>query len=318
MCEKMEDIQKFLENFISFNNDGVPSFPEIRNLIDSIIPCFYGIKKDIVKELKEAEELQNFSQKVNYICDGCPIHNVAKIESDEGKPVRINVWESFMPFFWSLCYFVINSYDYGYLKKIQKGIFNGKIEFDCDELIRAKKIWLFGEKIRSGFQTWPKDAPNPNDGDEYTIKANGLFTYGMSFILYHEVGHLLKYHLGKKPCLEQEKEADNFAIECCLGANGKIQSTVKNGMVLALIALCLLDFYAGRDDSVHPNTDDRLMTALSAMHLADEDLTWMIAAFGLIIWFADFNFKVSFEAEYETPKAYFDCVIARFRENLDG
>ncbi len=320
--ENPEEIMKFLREFISFENEGEMSFPEIRNVVDSIIPIFYEICPLIRYKLKEAEEMQNFKQTIHYVCDGCGIHNVAEISWEEDKDERyISVYETFLPLLWSLCYFVLYTYDNCYAIKTQSDDFDGKLNFDAPGAKLALKLWNFGRNLKESVKKWPEDCAKPEDESAIVHQANALFCYGMCFILYHEVGHLLLWHLNSAPSIQQEKDADDFAIEKSLAYQFDIPQkleTAKNGMVLALISLCLLDSLAGRDDVIHPNTEDRLLNALNKMQLADESITWMIAAYGILIWFNEFKFEEIFEKEYDTPKSYFDAVIKRFKQELDG
>ena len=319
--EEQEKIMNYLRQFISFENKGEVSFPEIRNVVDSIIPIFYKICPQIRDNLKDAEEIQNFKQNIYYMCDGCKADIAAKISDDDTKDeYHISVYESFLPLFWSLCYFVLYTYDNCYEKKIQSGDYDGTLNFDESGAKLARILWEYGRNLKKLVEKWPEDCPKPEDGNELVNKANALFCYGMSFILYHEVGHLLLWHLGSDPSIQKEKDADDFAIEKCLAyQTDKPQEfeTMKNGMVLALISICLLDPMAGGDDLVHPNTEDRLLNALNKMQLADENITWMIAAYGILIWFNEFKFEEFFEKEYDTPKSYFDAVISRFKQKLD-
>ena len=110
--EQQKEMMDFLKEFISFENEGNITFPEIRNVVTSIIPIFYKIHPQIKDQLKEAEELQNFKQNIHYVCDGCGIHNVAEITWNKDIDERyISVYETFLPLFWSLCYFVLYTYD---------------------------------------------------------------------------------------------------------------------------------------------------------------------------------------------------------------
>lgn len=311
-----ETVINYLKQFISFENDGKPFFQEIRKLVDNVIWAFYQINPQIKSDIEDAEIIQNFSKEIKYICDGCAMHNVAEICSDEKKYIKL--FETFLPMFWSLCYFVYVSYNFGYAEKVNKGTYNGKIEFDSDLLKTAANVWDFGKNLRYKSEVWPENLPKPlpDVTDEIILHVNSLFVYGVSFILYHEIGHLLKYHLDGDPCIDHEKQADEFAVETCLKADQSIIETVKYGMILSLIAICLLDPSAGRDDEIHPNSDDRLQNALSKMNLKENDNAWMIASFGLIIWFTDFKFDFSFEREYNTAKDYFNSVLTKFRNNF--
>ena len=319
--EQQKEMMDFLKEFISFENEGNITFPEIRNVVTSIIPIFYKIHPQIKDQLKEAEELQNFKQNIHYVCDGCGIHNVAEITWNKDIDERyISVYETFLPLFWSLCYFVLYTYDNCYAKKAQTENYDGKLDFNNPGASLALKLWNYGRSLKEQVEKWPEDCPKPENQDELVYKVNALFCYGMCFILYHEVGHLLLWHLETAPSIQQEKDADDFAIEKCLAYQSDRPQefeTMKNGMVLALISLCLLDPVAGGDDIIHPNTEDRLLNALSKMQLADEDLTWMIAAYGILIWFNEFDFEEIFEKEYDTSKSYFDAVISRFKQELD-
>lgn len=230
----------------------------------------------------------------------------------------IRLHENFCGLFWSFCYFVYYTYTVLYEAKTKDPNFDGKIKFKSDDDYNAYNVWQFGKILKYTKSLWPPIYPHPYNHDDITKKVNGLFTYGIIFILLHEIGHLVNDHLEKNDMkrIDKEKEADFFAIEKCIRSKAPVLKTIENGAVLAMIALCLLDSTGGKGNEWYPNTEDRLTRLLVSMNLKEDDITWIIAAYGLIIWLTEYRMPEVGISSIETPKEYYEKVLKHFKTNL--
>lgn len=284
--------------------------PRIDSAIDDVAP---HIKHMIFQYVKN----RNFDPFFWYCCAENGITDVAELIRGPGI-YRINLHENFCGLFWTLCYFVLYTYDELYAKKLNTKGFSGQIAFTTQNDYDAYNIWQYGKKLRianpfiqSLPSPWPGNLPGPLTNTQNCLNANGLFTYGITFLLFHELGHLFYNHSFRKmQRYTKEVQADNFAINTAANAvNKSVQGTINNGAILAFISFCMLDPNTGAGTG-YPFTEDRITNALKQMNLLPTDITWMIAAYGLIIWLADIR-KITWPnpGTYNTPRDYYYLVL---------
>ncbi len=58
----------------------------------------------------------------------------------------------------------------------------------------------------------------------------------------------------------------------------------------------------------HPNTEDRLVTALEQMNLSDNSPCWGIALIGLELWAEQFDLELRWNKELSDKNALYDMV----------
>lgn len=289
----------------------------IQSFMDNIDP---SLKIELAQRAEEKRFFPQFlymTQEIG-ITDDAGNYLIAELcQTTSGFKV-IRLHENFCGLFWSFCYFVYYTYTKLYESKRNDPNFDGKIKFKSDDDFNAYNVWLFGKILKYSKSLWHPIYPNPYNHNEMTGKVNGLFTYGIIFILLHEIGHLVNDHFEKKDMkrIDKEKEADSFAIEKCIRSKAPVLKTIENGSVLALIALCLLDRAGGKGNEWYPNTEDRLTTLLASMNLKEDDITWLIAAYGLIIWLTENKMPEVGISSIETPKEYYEKVLKHFKTNL--
>ena len=285
--------------------------------MDNIDP---SLKLELAQRVKEKRFFPQFlyvTQEIG-ITDDAGNYLISELSKTSSDFKVIRLHENFCGLFWSFCYFVYYTYTMLYEAKIKDPNFDGTIVFQSDDDFNAWNVWQFGKILKITQCLWPPIYPNPYNKNEITEKVNGLFTYGIIFILLHEIGHLVNDHLEKKDMerIDKEKEADLFAIEKCIRSKVPVLKTIENGAVLAMIALCLLDSSGGKGNKWYPNTEDRLTTLLNSMNLKEDDITWVIAAYGLIIWLTEYKMPEVGISSIETPKEYYEKVLKHFKTNL--
>ena len=229
----------------------------IQSFMDNIDP---SLKLELAQRAKE----KSFFPQFLYMTQEVGIVDIAELCPTKIGFKIIRLHENFCGLFWTFCYFVYYTYTVLYEAKRNNPDFDGKIEFQSDDDFNAWNVWLFGKNLKITKSLWPPIYPNPYNKNEITKNVNGLFTYGIIFILLHEIGHLVNDHLEKKDMkrIDKEKEADLFAIEKCIRSKVPVLKTIENGAALAMIALCLLDSSGGKGNEWYPNTEDRLTKLL--------------------------------------------------------
>lgn len=320
-----------MDNYIqqklgTFKVCGKPILP-VAELLNNISNIMDQIDPLLKLRLQSYVRTDNFEPQFNYICSEYGMKDCAELENPISP--HINLHENFCGMFWAFCYFVLYTYDELYAKQKCKKDFNGQLVFDKKNDFDALKLWLYGKDLQkeypflpTEYRYWPSSLPHPYIKEDFICaKANGLFTYGVTFILLHEMGHLIKRHFkrmqsGEITRLQAEQEADTFAINKIRSCFCKsIQGTANNGAILAFTLLCIWNWGANPD---YPFPEDRVTNALLHMNLREEDITWMIAAYGLVIWFADIaKFQFPTPIYFNTPKDFYYSVLSLFKIVVD-
>ena len=135
------------------------------------------------------------------------------------------------------------------------------------------------------------ETPLPEDMELVTI-TNGVFSAGAAFILLHEVGHQYYDHLSYWPeddvAKQEEFDADQYAADWFkrgLGVNTVLDNTATNGVMAAMLTLLLMHKDLKGGDR-HPDPDVRILKVLDHLGRPDDDLMWIVGAFGLPMWTA--------------------------------
>ncbi|TKC04246.1 phage exclusion protein Lit family protein [Pedobacter frigoris] len=98
--------------------------------------------------------------------------------------------------------------------------------------------WAFSLKNHNSNDEWPENLPNPTMTSYKVRTANVIFMDAVSYIMFHEVAHIVNGHWGsykeislkfknrdvlneqeKALCVQLEQEADTFAYECMVSSN---------------------------------------------------------------------------------------------------
>ena len=124
---------------------------------------------------------------------------------------------------------------------------------------------------------WNKDLVSPLNldlGDEmndFILKANNLYIRAMDFLLLHETGHIYyKHNVNAKGVysIEQEKEADKYAIDTMLSDDFSAEEHLNNAYAIIIAYLAFL--FIGKKDAPivtpdHPTLQDRVRLVLEKL-----------------------------------------------------
>jgi len=67
----------------------------------------------------------------------------------------------------------------------------------------------------------------------------------------------------------------------------------------------------------HPNTEDRLVTALAQLELPDDTPCWGIALVGLKLWSDQFGLNLTWDSNL-TEKQAFEIIVKQIKENTNA
>lgn len=286
----------------------------VRVLMEDVIETFENIspafRNALAGELFFGDDKSNQNLKPNiqyHFSDSLPINEIAKITSDH----KFHLYENFCQFLWCITYSLMVQFDW--LTTNQN---SHKIEVNqYDRAIKLLDAAFLLKKPNYDQRTF-LELPNSEiinsvEEKEYVIATNAVFCVSMTFILLHEFAHHFYGHLDTaNDSLDEykndERKADNFAIDTLLGETLQTNRYWNElGIIFALIGLTLLD----KDldgGPIHPSSDERLNNALNRM-ISDD--AWGYAAMSLIIWNQKYNLGVEIPAVEGTYKELFISTV---------
>jgi hypothetical protein len=148
---------------------------------------------------------------------------------------------------------------------------------DFPELQQAFRLygWALDKSCKGVCKPWPREFPNPQNGDLQTRLATELFLVAVGWILLHESAHILLNHAdGPADLLKrEEREADAFATGWLLEGikDTKMLQKRSLGIAIANLSLMALDLRAKRLElPEHPRSIERLNANLRN-YLSDTD-----------------------------------------------
>jgi hypothetical protein len=212
----------------------------------------------------------------------------------ESKMVHLQ--ESYLAYLWAMIYSSFVIYEHGVQEPMMKGTFDGTCKYNSQELMRGKQLGDWAKRFAFQYEAWDDQLlPNPErhlDVIEKTLagKANAMFLRAVTYLIAHEFGHLAGRHdveTSNVERIEQEKEADNFALAFLV--DGEASETEKQISGAALVMLtCSNLFLTVEFPQVwkrrHPHTHDRIRNAISGLNLTAQkgkDYLYYLAAIGL-------------------------------------
>jgi len=171
--------------------------------------------------------------------------------------------------------------------KTAKQVTPNYMEIDGEDPEVKQMDWLFNwafELKEDGDERWPEDLPNPTMTTEAVRIVNVIFIDAITYIMYHEVAHLVndhwssfkeirrKKHLGFDLTEDEiilskqlEQEADTFAFESLVSQDDPEEARFHKlfGMIMAgLSTLFALPKGSKLNDDVHPGSHIRIFNTL--------------------------------------------------------
>jgi hypothetical protein len=208
----------------------------------------------------------------------------------------VHLQESYLAYLWAMIYSTFVIYEFGVQESMMRGVFDGTCKYDRKELIRAKLLGDWAKRFAFQYEPWDDGMlPNPRrhlDVIEERLagKANAIFLRAVTYLIAHEFGHLSGRHnveTGDIERIEQEKEADNFALAFLVDGEATDSEKQVSGAALVMLT-CSNLFLTAEFPQVwkrrHPHTHDRIRNAISGLNLTTQQskyYLYYLAAIGL-------------------------------------
>jgi len=205
------------------------------------------------------------------------------------KSKILNIHETFLAYLWCMTF---SLYRYTDL------IISEQLKDDNEQKNLTDKVFTYALSLIDGYHDWDKNSlPNPECYDKHLAadieKTNELFLYGFNFVMCHEYSHvdlghcdsieLTKGFLTDLEKKEFEQAADDNAVRLFSeGVYPGNEAATKYGVSMALSSL--LFFNSKVSKKIHPDTDMRIMNALNALQIDDNDKSWLVPCAALALW----------------------------------
>lgn len=291
----------------------------IRILSYMNLHMFINTHPDFANELEENIENNKLSKTINITYGETKINRTPYIKTDDRA---IHLDETFLSYLWCVCHSIYTIYiqevDFPRCNSI-RGYEHYKIEPEILE--KAYELFDYAKSLIVCYTKWDvENLPNPEiylaENRNYIEQPNGFYTEAIKFILCHEYTHAI-IHIDKVNAggyenshyIEFEKEADYNAIELLkkgIFANKINELYVQIGITLGILSM--LFFNAKTTGVRHPNTEDRLVSALEQLDLDQDAPSWGFALVGLRLWSDQFNLNLKIDVKLSDKDAFYHLV----------
>jgi hypothetical protein len=203
--------------------------------------------------------------------------------------------EKFLEFIWMLIYSHWVLYEEDHMKNelnITKG---GNIPLNIPLIKRAQALRVVCKSFGFLVHGWDLSFPNPDQTDSvdqfFVERVNGIFQDSIALFLYHEFAHIICNHkpytaIPAYESVEQEKEADNYALQVYLEGRETDSNKVQSG--LAILFTYISPFFITQHPNAlqcdtHPDTDTRFYNALQRVGLQTDEEQYYFYKFALTL-----------------------------------
>ncbi|MBF4491530.1 hypothetical protein IR010_03185 [Flavobacterium sp. MR2016-29] len=291
----------------------------VRILNHMNIYMFTNTHPDFATELETTIDDNKISRTINITYGESKINRTPYIKNDDRA---IHLDETFLSYLWCVCHSIYTIY----IQEIDFPKSNAKIghehyKVDGEILAKAYKLFDYAKSLIVDFTKWDvENLPNPEiylaENRDYIEQPNGFYTEAIKFILCHEYTHAIK-HIDKVNAggfenshfIEFEKEADFDAIELMkkgIFPNKINEFYVQIGITIGILSMFF--FKAKTTGARHPNTEDRLVTALEQLNLDANAPSWGLALIGLRLWSNQFELNLKIDEKLGDKDAFYDLI----------
>ncbi|ALR31791.1 hypothetical protein ATE47_15290 [Chryseobacterium sp. IHB B 17019] len=291
----------------------------IRILHKLNIYMFHFTHPDFRNELENAIRKHGLSNKLNIyygeekITFTPHIRNVDKV---------IEFHETFLSYLWCISHSVYTLYlqliDF---PRVNKAAGFEKYKIDPERIEKAYEVFNYGKSLIVDFVPWDKEnLPNPEiylaEERDYIEQPNIFYTHAVMFILCHEYIHAIR-HIDEinsntfedSHFIEFEKEADFEAIELIKkGIHPTKINELGTTIGVTIGILAMLYFKPETTGKIHPNVEDRLVTALEQMNLSPDTPCWGIALIGIKLWSEQFGLDLTINFDLSEKDSFYDVI----------
>lgn len=297
----------------------------VRVVNHMLVYMFKNTHPLFAKELETEINEKGLNKNLNLVFGEESIINQYNIKTtpyvDTSKTITLH--ETFLSYAWCITYTIYTLFaetiDF---PTINQKLGHQRYPINQGYIDEAYELFDYAKSLIVHFTEWEKDQlPNP---EKYSLEGNrrnyieqttAIYTEAIKFILCHEFTHA-KNHIDKlgdpnleiSHFLDFEKEADDYAID--LMKKGMIPGLNQEASEIGIVIALLLMFFFRRStiSKKHPNSEDRLTTALEKLNLPDSHVAWGIACIGLKLWDDQFNLNFNWAKELPYKESYYKIV----------
>jgi hypothetical protein len=317
---------------ISVKSENHKGIQPIRVLQHNIVYRYENTNSDFLKCSKEIMDNKGLQPGISYFIFEEPINYSCKYFRSQTPFVdgnkKIGIHETFLSYIWINCFSLWVLYDEAVAKPMQNAQARNQVNIINTDLINlTQELFQYGKSLITVYSPWDKSYfPNPEEyskEDEfYVLRANGLFTYAVNFILCHEFAHVEQEHIDtvKKRKVDDterklfEKEADDRAIELMLsGKDGENDKSLEFGVLIGLASMLFFRKTTYGGDH-HPDTDNRIQNYLEKLNAPYDHPIWGGAALALKLWDNQFNLSFNWPSHANDFKEIFYGILEQIEK----
>ena len=200
----------------------------------------------------------------------------ARFVAMPGEDPHIRVSSAGLAGLWALSYVAYRFMDVGSRAAASpEGKRADQLVVRADPVFRS--LVAFARRLYDADEAWPEDLPRPFAGagiDTIDGKANTLFLAATSWVLLHEIAHMISGHSSKVSealRLTQEEEADRFAVDWPLAqCPSAMQREFRVMAIIVALAWLFLYEQTSRGGGDHPAAIVRFWQAASRFGVPDD------------------------------------------------
>jgi hypothetical protein len=309
----------------------------IRDISGNIISRFENLRDNNPEMHRRMEAAGQISKKI-LMEENLRIFEGPKAIFGLERTIKLN--EAYMNYLWAIGYYFFVLEEEINQREIDKN-WNGELVINTVVLQNAFSLfnWAIGSKVN--FNPIPDNLPQPTPRKglssieiENCGHANSIFTFAISFLMYHEFAHLVLRHddsaslyderlrrkLTEEECLiikATENEADVFALEMLFKEydDEKFKINAALGITVAIISILFLEESVYRvQKTYHPDTDERIKRAIEYMRFDDKkhsDYIYQLICNACILFFNKIDVQWN-DFEFETIEELFSKIMSEF------
>lgn len=324
-----------------FSQETHPGKFPTRVLSNTITQTVFTHKLDKGEYLKKLIEENKINPCLKYhISDK---FNLIYVNNDSSQ---IEISEQFLAYLWSFIYSIFVIVEEGIQTKVilsGSNLWDGQIDDNRGIVKRAQCLYYWSKSLPKKTSHYPMFLPNPEiyysaEEQYYIEKVNGIFSKSVTYLLNHEIAHLINKHidtlnplklkiLNKQRLTEDEEttyklieaEADQYAREIMIDPSDDDDEKLIVGLSIVLSHCASLFAIKHPSDlrmNTHPDIDDRLLHSLKFLDLKQKmnvDYIYLVGAYSINLFlisnqeeFKNIDYLIKFPKEIENPEDYFN------------
>ena len=284
--------------------------------LDPLRICLRNFLQFISNVSSEARNMQladiaagKVTQHITVIMDDAPI------EGPSAQGIEIYFPKTFLYLLWAVCYyaFVVTE---DIMQQELLGSYRGFVR-TTPFTQKAYGIINYALNLRNQYIPWPSLMLNPLLQEQYSRDVDVIFGYAMAYIYFHEYAHIKNGHsrnVADDISIEQEREADQFALETIVGPLDDDAKQRDYGIGIGCAGLAMLyAVHSPRHLSQrrHPDVDVRLSNSLEYLCIHGNEpkyYLYKLMCVGLTGFCDSYKIPIP-KGEYETVEEQYEYLV---------